>query len=166
MSVEIVRGAPALSEFRSEKLLQRLQAAELPVTEIYAEFMHFVDVEQKLDDAARSVLAKLLTYGPALAQHIPDGHLLVVTPRQGTISPWSSKATDIAHNCGLTQIHRIERGVAYYLTGSLSDEQIATAAALLHDRMTEMVLASFDQADILFAEAEPSALQSVDILKQ
>jgi phosphoribosylformylglycinamidine synthase len=163
--VEIVRGAPALSEFRTEKLLQRLQNAELPVTEVYAEFMHFVDVEQTLDDEATTVLTKLLTYGPALAAHIPDGNLLVVVPRQGTISPWSSKATDIAHNCGLTQIHRIERGIAYYLSGELTEAQLQQAAALIHDRMTEMVLRDLDEAQVLFHEAEPAKLKSIDILQ-
>ncbi|WP_417659635.1 phosphoribosylformylglycinamidine synthase [Pseudidiomarina sp.] len=163
--MEIVRGAPALSDFRTEKLLQRLQSAGLPVAEVYAEYMHFVDVEQKLDDDSNAVLAKLLTYGPALASHIPEGQLLVVVPRQGTISPWSSKATDIAHNCGLTQIHRIERGIAYYLSGNLSAEQQQQAAALIHDRMTEMVLDSLDEAAVLFTEAEPAPLQSIDILQ-
>lgn len=162
--MEIVRGAPALSDFRTEKLLQRLRAAELPVSELYAEFMHFVDVEQSLDSEANQVLAKLLTYGPALAPHVPQGQLVVVVPRQGTISPWSSKATDIAHNCGLTQIHRIERGIAYYLTGELSAAQMQQAAALLHDRMTEMVLGSLEQASVLFKEAEPAPLASIDIL--
>ncbi|WP_417666897.1 phosphoribosylformylglycinamidine synthase [Pseudidiomarina sp.] len=163
--MEIVRGAPALSDFRTEKLLQRLQSAGLPVAEVYAEYMHFVDVEQKLDDDSNAVLAKLLTYGPALASHIPEGQLIVVVPRQGTISPWSSKATDIAHNCGLTQIHRIERGIAYYLSGNLTAEQMQQAAALVHDRMTEMVLDSLDEAAVLFTEAEPAPLQSIDILQ-
>src|SRR5690606_27320788 len=164
MFVEIVRGAPALSEFRNEKLLQRLQQAGLPVKALYAEFVHFVHLEQALDDNARTVLTKLLTYGPALALHEPVGHLLVVVPRQGTISPWSSKATDIAHNCGLQQIHRIERGIAYYLEGDLTAEQQNKAAALLHDRMTEMVLRSFDEAVRLFQSATPAPLQSIDIL--
>ncbi|CUA87762.1 phosphoribosylformylglycinamidine synthase [Pseudidiomarina woesei] len=162
--MEIVRGAPALSDFRTEKLLQRLRAAELPVSELYAEFMHFVDVEHSLDSDENQVLAKLLTYGPTVAAHAPQGQLVVVVPRQGTISPWSSKATDIAHNCGLTQIHRIERGVAYYLTGDLSATQMQQAAALLHDRMTEMVLGSLEQASVLFKEAEPAPLASIDIL--
>lgn len=163
--MEIVRGAPALSEFRTEKLLQRLQNADLPVSEVYAEFMHFVDVEQTLDDEATTVLTKLLTYGPALAAHIPEGQLLVVVPRQGTISPWSSKATDIAHNCGLTQIHRIERGIAYYLSGDLTEAQLQQAAALIHDRMTEMVLRDLDDATVLFHEAEPAEVTSIDILQ-
>lgn len=162
--MEIVRGAPALSDFRTEKLLQRLQVAELPVTELYAEFVHFVDVEQPLASDANQVLGKLLSYGPSLVPHVPEGHLVVVVPRQGTISPWSSKATDIAHNCGLTQIHRIERGIAYYLTGELSAGQTQQAAALLHDRMTEMVLGSLEQASVLFKEAEPAPLASIDIL--
>ncbi len=162
--MEIVRGAPALSEFRTEKLLQRLQDAGLPVTEVYAEFMHFVDVQEALNSEATHVLDKLLTYGPERAQHAPEGKLVVVTPRQGTISPWSSKATDIAHNCGLTQINRIERGIAYYLSGALSADDEARATALLHDRMTEMVLPALEDATILFAEAEPKPLQSIDIL--
>ena len=162
--MEIVRGAPALSEFRTEKLLQRLQQADVPVQDIYAEYMHFVDVKSALDEADQHVLKKLLTYGPALAQHLPEGRLLVVTPRQGTISPWSSKATDIAHNCGLQQIRRIERGIVYYLEGELSEEQFATAQALLHDRMTETVMHSLQDAQTLFAAAEPAPLASVDIL--
>lgn len=163
--MEIVRGAPALSEFRNEKLLQRMQRAGLPVTAIYAEFVHFVHLEQALDDDARTVLGKLLTYGPALTSHTPEGELLIVVPRQGTVSPWSSKATDIAHNCGLTQIQRIERGTAYYLKGDFSAEQLKQAAALIHDRMAEMVLRDFHEGERLFHEAEPAPLQSVDILQ-
>ncbi|MDX1705625.1 phosphoribosylformylglycinamidine synthase [Pseudidiomarina sp.] len=162
--MEILRGAPALSAFRTEKLLQRLHQADLPVTDIYAEYMHFVDVSEKLDDQAQTILKKLLTYGPALAQHLPEGELLVVVPRQGTISPWSSKATDIAHNCGLQQIDRIERGLAYYLSGDLTAAQLDQAKALLHDRMTEMVLDEMSAAEVLFNEAEPAELQSIDIL--
>lgn len=162
--MEIVRGAPALSEFRSAKLLQRLQQAELPVTDIYAEFMHFIDTQQPLDDAAHDVLKKLLTYGPALAQHIPEGELLAVVPRRGTISPWSSKATDIAHNCGLNAIRRIERGIAYYVQGNLNAEQLQQAQALLHDRMTEMVLHELSAAKQLFDAAEPAPVRSVDII--
>ncbi|RUO69859.1 phosphoribosylformylglycinamidine synthase [Pseudidiomarina sediminum] len=162
--MEIVRGAPALSEFRTEKLLKRLQQADVPVQDIYAEFMHFVDVTAPLNDEQQQVLRKLLTYGPALAQHLPEGRLLLVTPRQGTISPWSSKASDIAHNCGLQQVRRIERGIAYYLTGTLSDADVERAQAILHDRMTESVMDDMQAASCLFAAAEPAPLASVDIL--
>ncbi|RUO75680.1 phosphoribosylformylglycinamidine synthase [Pseudidiomarina taiwanensis] len=162
--MEIVRGAPALSEFRADKLLQRLTEAGFAVTEVYAEFVHFVETNAALTDSANQVLAKLLTYGPERAAHTPAGELFLVVPRAGTISPWSSKATDIAHNCGLSEIQRIERGVAYYLTGDVSTEQRDKIAALLHDRMTEMVLGELTEADVLFQHAEPGRLTSVDIL--
>ncbi|MDN7129883.1 phosphoribosylformylglycinamidine synthase [Pseudidiomarina sp. 1APR75-15] len=162
--MEIVRGAPALSEFRTEKLLQRLHQADVPAQDVYAEYVHFVDVTASLSDDEQQVLKKLLTYGPALAQHLPAGALLAVVPRVGTISPWSSKATDIAHNCGLDKIRRLERGMVYYLEGELDEEQLQRASAVLHDRMTEMVLRDLDEADALFAAATPEPLTSVDIL--
>ncbi|MEX1221050.1 MAG: phosphoribosylformylglycinamidine synthase [Idiomarina sp.] len=165
--MEILRGAPALSDFRVVKLTERLQQSGVPVTSVYAEYMHFAELSEKaLSDTDEAILKKLLTYGPALPQHLPEGHLLLVTPRLGTISPWSSKATDIAHNCGLSQVIRIERGIAYYLEGNLSEEQLAQAAALLHDRMTETVLRDHDQASKLFQHAEPTELRSIDILAE
>jgi len=167
--VEILRGAPALSDFRVTKLTERLQQAGVPIISIYAEFMHFVECKGKdaaLTDSESDTLKKLLTYGPALTPHIPAGQLLLVTPRVGTISPWSSKATDIAHNCGLEKIRRIERGIAYYLEGELSAEQVQIAKGILHDRMTETVLADHDSAKQLFQHAEPTPLSSVDILSE
>ncbi|CAB0151558.1 Phosphoribosylformylglycinamidine synthase [Pseudidiomarina piscicola] len=162
--MEIVRGAPALSEFRTEKLMQRLRQADVPVRALYAEYMHFVDATAALSNDEQQVLHKLLTYGPALAQHLPEGRLLAVVPRAGTISPWSSKATDIAHNCGLEKVRRLERGVAYYLDGELDNQQVQNAQAILHDRMTEMVIEDLQHAERLFATAEPAPLSSVDIL--
>ncbi|QSX35428.1 phosphoribosylformylglycinamidine synthase [Shewanella avicenniae] len=163
--MEIIRGAPALSAFRVQKLLQACAAAELPVSDIYAEYIHLADLTAQLDDDAKSKLAKMLTYGPSIESHEPQGQLLFVTPRPGTISPWSSKATDIAHNCGLNQIKRIERGIAYYITASdLTDAQFAQVKALLHDRMMEIVLGSFEAADVLFARTEPAPFVSVNIL--
>ena len=122
--MEILRGSPALSAFRINKLLARFQAARLPVNNIYAEYVHFADLNAPLNDDEHAQLERLLKYGPALASHAPQGKLLLVTPRPGTISPWSSKATDIAHNCGLQQVNRLERGVAYYIeAGTLTNEQ-------------------------------------------
>src|SRR5690606_9638240 len=108
----ILRGAPALSDFRIQKLLDQCAQSSLTVSNIYAEFMHFADVSSALTDAQQHTLDKLLTYGPAIASHEPRGQLILVTPRPGTISPWSSKATDIARNCGLNQVKRLERGIA------------------------------------------------------
>ena len=121
--MEILRGAPALSGFRVSKLLRSFEEMGLPIRDLYAEFVHFADLSAPLDAEARETLGKLLTYGPTIAEHAPTGLLFLVTPRPGTISPWSSKATDIAHNCGLKQISRLERGIAYYLeTPALSAE--------------------------------------------
>ena len=160
----ILRGAPALSDFRVQKILARCQQAQLPVTNVYAEFMHFADLTAELSADEQTKLEKLLTYGPTIAEHTPAGTLILVTPRPGTISPWASKATDIAHNCGLSQVHRVERGIAYYVEGNLSAEQTAEVAALLHDRMTEATHTDMADAAKLFRHDEPRPMSSVDIL--
>ena len=160
----ILRGAPALSDFRVQKILARCQQAQLPVTNVYAEYAHFADLTTELSSDEQTKLEKLLTYGPTIAEHTPAGTLVLVTPRPGTISPWASKATDIAHNCGLTQVHRVERGIAYYVEGDLNAEQVSQVAALLHDRMTEATHSSLDAAEQLFRTDSPSEMSSVDIL--
>ncbi|HAW92073.1 TPA: phosphoribosylformylglycinamidine synthase, partial [Candidatus Azambacteria bacterium] len=162
----ILRGAPALSEFRIAKLLDQCAERTLPVITIYAEFIHFADNSAALSSDEQSTLDKLLTYGPAIASHEPVGQLLLVTPRPGTISPWSSKASDIAHNCGLTKIKRLERGMAYYIESSraLSASEVAAVSGLLHDRMMEVVFTELNQAEALFQRAAPAQLSSVDII--
>lgn len=96
----------------------------MPIGDIYAEYVHFADVSAPLNNDEQAKLARLLKYGPSLAEHEPQGRLLLVTPRPGTISPWSSKATDIAHNCGLNKVLRLERGLAFYIHApTLNDEQ-------------------------------------------
>jgi phosphoribosylformylglycinamidine synthase len=161
----VLRGTPALSDFRIEKYLAQFVEHSLPVTGVYAEYTHFVMVSESLNEQENSILTKLLTYGPAVQEHKPEGVLFIVTPRPGTISPWSSKSTDIAHNCGLDKVHRLERGVAYYLqTEHLTDAQLAAVKALLHDRMTEVTIPSFQAAQMLFVKSDPTALTSVDML--
>ncbi|WP_345868872.1 phosphoribosylformylglycinamidine synthase [Shewanella algae] len=163
--MEIIRGAPALSAFRVQKLMQACEAAQLPVKQIYAEYVHLAYLSEALNPDDQAQLSKILTYGPAIESHEPQGTLLFVTPRPGTISPWSSKATDIAHNCGLKQVKRLERGLAYYVeSDALSSEQLKSLKALLHDRMMEVVLDSFEAADVLFARTEPKPFVSVNIL--
>ena len=160
----ILRGAPALSEFRVNKILARCKQSQLPVTNVYAEYAHFADLTSPLSVDEQTKLEKLLTYGPTIAEHTPAGTLILVTPRPGTISPWASKATDIAHNCGLKQVHRVERGIAYYIEGELSAEQLAQATALLHDRMTEATHTELEAAAQLFRNDSPREMSSVDIL--
>ncbi len=164
--MEILRGSPALSEFRVNKLLERCHELDLPITSIYAEFTHFADVATTLTVDEQAKLTSLLTYGPTIAEHEPKGLLLLVTPRPGTISPWSSKSTDIARNCGLTSIKRLERGTAYYVESSsaLTMSQLSELKALLHDRMMEVVLDNVEAAAALFIQAQPAAVKSVDIL--
>ncbi|MBW4967472.1 phosphoribosylformylglycinamidine synthase [Pseudoalteromonas sp. CR1] len=160
----ILRGAPALSEFRVNKILARCQQSQLPVTNVYAEYAHFADLTSPLSVDEQTKLEKLLTYGPTIAEHTPAGTLVLVTPRPGTISPWASKATDIAHNCGLKQVHRVERGIAYYIEGELSAEQLGQVTALLHDRMTEATHTELEAAAQLFRNDSPREMSSVDIL--
>ncbi|MET3704790.1 phosphoribosylformylglycinamidine synthase [Citrobacter sp. UYEF32] len=163
--MEILRGSPALSAFRINKLLARFQAARLPVSNIYAEYVHFADVNDRLNEEELTRLQRLLKYGPNLSSHTPTGKLLLVTPRPGTISPWSSKATDIAHNCDLGKINRLERGVAYYVEAStLNEAQWASVAAELHDRMMETVFTAEADAARLFEHHQPAPVQSVDLL--
>lgn len=165
--IKNLRGAPALSDFRVQKLLAQCAELALPVTDVYAEFAHFAKLNTALATNEASVLQQLLTYGPTIEEHEPQGQFLLVTPRPGTISPWSSKATDIAHNCGLTQVDRLERGLAYYITlsdgASLTVEQKTQLTSLLHDRMMESVFTDFSDAEQLFASSEPGKLTAIDI---
>lgn len=161
-----LRGAPALSEFRRSKLLHVLQS-ELPqVHGLYAEYTHFAQLDGELSSEQRRVLDAILTYGPNQAAEAPAGQLVLVVPRPGTISPWSSKATDIAHNCGLQAVKRLERGIAYYLQSAspLSAAQLELAAGQLHDRMVEAVLLDSSEARALFGQDQPTPLYEVDVL--
>lgn len=164
-----LRGAPALSAFRHAKLLAALRDAVPEVEALHADYVHFVDHQEDFDDSAREVLAQLLTYGPVRdgADAESEGQLFLVVPRLGTLSPWSSKATDIAHNCGLHQVRRIERGIAYRVTlgGKLDEATFAALVAVLHDPMTETVLADASDAAKLFEQHEPAPLGRVDVLE-
>ncbi|MFK3908549.1 phosphoribosylformylglycinamidine synthase [Pseudomonas monteilii] len=160
----ILRGAPALSAFRHGKLLEQLSQKVPAVSGLYAEFAHFAEVDGELTAEQQQVLGRLLKYGPSVPVQEPAGRLFLVVPRLGTISPWASKATDIAHNCGLGNVRRLERGIAYFVAGELSDAEAAMVAAHLHDRMTQRVLSQLEQAADLFSHAQPRPMTSVDIL--
>ena len=159
-------GAPAFSQFRLDKRLEDLRAACPVVTGVAARHMHFADLERDLDETELRLLKRLLTYGPSRAVAFPEGEFLLVVPRFGTISPWSSKATDIAHNCGLGMVRRLERGTAWHLVTRrpLEAEELDTVAALLHDRMTESVVRRVDEVARLFERHPPAPLGAVDLL--
>ena len=125
----ILRGAPALSDFRTQKLVQDLQAAGLPVKDVTTAFIHVAELTAELTAEERSILEKLLTYGPHREAHEPQGLLQIVAPRPGTISPWSSKASDIAGICGLDKVKRIERTVAYWIDLAGATPTAAQSAA-------------------------------------
>ena len=177
----ILPGSNALSVFRSQRLLNQLQAAAPAIAAVQARFVHFIDSSAPLSIEDTEKLTAMLTYGEPMPETLYEGSTVefIVIPRLGTISPWASKATDIAHNCGLAHVHRIERGVAYKVVlksgilGSslgapkkLSDEEAANVAALLHDRMTETVLRNADDAAQLFQELEGKPLEAIDVLGQ
>ena len=166
----ILPGAPCFSEFRCSRILARLHAAKCGVDTVDARYMYFVETREPLDQGAREVLQSLLSCGPEGDLdgdlETSDGARFLVVPRVGTISPWSSKATDIAHNCGLNQIQRIERGVAFMLAGpGASDAALrGQIEELLHDRMVEAVLDNTADAAALFSHQKPRPLTHIDVL--
>ncbi|MCS6997126.1 MAG: phosphoribosylformylglycinamidine synthase [Casimicrobiaceae bacterium] len=157
----LLRGANALPAFREQKLVASLAAYR--VRAISAEYWHFVKLARELTREERTQLEALLAYGAAADASEGHTHSFLVVPRLGTISPWSSKATDIARNCGLDAVERIERGVWFWVVtdGRPSAEARRAIEAACHDRMTESVLASLNEAERLFVETAPQPLATV-----
>jgi len=175
-TVLIIPGSSVLSDFRRERLLRRLAARNLPVSDIHAQACHFIGLDGALDEAGQARLQALLDDGRAIPAPVTERHAarFLVIPRLGTISPWASKATDIARHCGLPQVHRIERGVRYTvvpergLLGSraLDADQLAAVAACVHDRMTETVVDDDFDGRALFAPLAGQPVQTVPVLAQ
>ncbi|WP_306555471.1 phosphoribosylformylglycinamidine synthase [Acidovorax sp.] len=164
-------GGNALSSFRAQQLQPALEAIHPKISGIAARFVHLVATDAAPTPTEQERLAALLTYGDPYAGP-EDGAVLIVTPRLGTLSPWASKATDIARNCGIA-IRRVERITEYRIslksgllgkTPELTAEQLAQVAALLHDRMTESVVADRSAAAALFTELQPAPMEHVDVL--
>lgn len=168
-------GASALSDFRQARLLETLARIDPNIVGVRGQYLHFVNSAEPLTDEDTNRIHALMHYGAPFEEQKERGNVatFMVVPRFGTVSPWASKATDIAHHCGLTQVRRIERGVEYTVVlksgllggkKTLTDEARAQAAAALHDRMTENVAPSRDHALHLFDELPAKPLQTVDIL--
>ena len=169
----ILEGGNALSDFRIQQLVPRLQAICPDVVGLSGRYLHLVASVTSLEDTAQQTLKQLLTYGdPAPSEaNAAASWTLCVSPRLGTVSPWASKATDIAHNCGLS-VRRIERLVSYRLkfaadlhVTQLSVDVKLALADLLHDRMTESILSQASDALALFNELEAQPLLHVDVLQ-
>jgi len=151
-------GSPAHSEFRLTKLQQQLAGRGISVDALASAYIHLVDCDAgALDESALEKLQNLLDYGPAMQSRRVEGQRFYVVPRPGTISPWASKATDIAHNCGLSAIRRVERGIVYHI-----DSRDAVPLELLHDRMIESVFSQVDDCAALFQHHEPRPLVEID----
>jgi phosphoribosylformylglycinamidine synthase len=162
-------GTPALSEFRLSRVLAAIARDVPQVLAVDARYVHLVDTARQCDAREDAVLRRLLTYGPRTDEAFAGGGSALqyfVVPRPGTISPWSSKATDIAHNCGLDFIRRVERGTLWTvrLAEPVVDALSAKIASHLHDRMVEAVLPSPESAAALFDVERPRPLRSVDLL--
>ena len=171
LHLSFFEGGNALSDFRIQQLLPKLAQMSPHIQGLAARFVHLVATEQPLQGDQQQTLAALLAYGEPYSGPA-DGPVIVVSPRLGTVSPWASKATDIAHNCGLS-VRRVERITEYRLvlkTGllgglkALSQDQLGQVVALLHDRMTESALASRDEAQALFTALQAAPMEHVDVL--
>ncbi len=158
-------GAPALSPFRLDHALRALQAEDERVTALSCRWLHFVDESRPLAEAELGLLGKLLTYGPRTELHEERGQRVLVTPRVGTESPWSSKATDIVHVCGLDAVRRVERGTVYFIraTAALDEAELRRLAAHLHDRMTESIWTESIDPQGLFHGAAARPLRIVNL---
>ncbi|MEO8859529.1 MAG: phosphoribosylformylglycinamidine synthase, partial [Burkholderiaceae bacterium] len=170
LHISFFDGGNALSTFRSQQLLRTMQAVHARIGRVAARFVHLVASTAPLAAEREQQVTALLQYGEPYAGP-QDGLLVLVTPRLGTVSPWASKATDIAHSCGLP-VRRIERVTEYRITlkagvfgkPSLETAQLDAITALLHDRMTESVLLERFQARALFTPLPPASLARVDVL--
>ncbi len=177
LHLRFFEGGNAVSDFKVQQLLPRLAGISDKINGLSARFVHLASFDGEPGEATLQRLGELLTYGePATPAHAEleaaGAPALLVMPRLGTVSPWASKATDIAHNCGLS-LHRVERLVEYRVglksgllgkKGSLSEAQLRAVADLLHDRMTENVSLDRSQAQALFTELHPAPMEQVDVL--
>lgn len=160
-------GARALSDFRAARVLAALQRVSSNIEAVSGRFVHFVHASRELTKAEEERLASLLTYGDA-AENVRADLAFMVVPRLGTISPWASKATDIVKNCGIEGVLRVERGTVYSLAlkAPLTEEEAAQAAGVLHDRMTESVVARDFPAEKLFVELEGRPMATVALVEE
>jgi phosphoribosylformylglycinamidine synthase len=171
MHIVDLEGGNALSAFRAQALLPGLQSVHPQIHAIHARYLHWVWLNHPLDAHSVKKLKDLLTYGDPYVGP-SRGQVLIIAPRVGTVSPWASKATDIAHNCGL-QVRRVERVTEYRFSldpspsgshATLSADDLTRCGVLLHDRMTESVLPNREAVPRLFDEQKGMLMQQVDIL--
>ncbi|SMN01645.1 Phosphoribosylformylglycinamidine synthase, synthetase subunit / Phosphoribosylformylglycinamidine synthase, glutamine amidotransferase subunit [uncultured Candidatus Thioglobus sp.] len=158
--IKTFKNTQALTPFKQARLNKALSAVGVRL--VVSEFVHFLDLESALDEGQIRHIEHLLSYAESCDMN--GEHSIIVIPRLGTISPWSSKATDILHLCDIHQIKRIERGIIYHFEGEIADKQ--AILNIIMDKMTESELPSIDEAHTIFADFEPRAFSSIDILNK
>ncbi len=169
--MQVMFGASALSTFSTSKLLRSLQSCCPKVSNVKARYVHLIHSTEPLSTVEIETANQLLCYGEPYSGQADDGGellLRIVCPRPGTISPWSSKATDIFTNCGLANVVRVERVIQYEigLDGDSTQSQVSQIDQLIHDRMTQSIMDSIEQAAVLFQSSEPRPVQAIPLLEQ
>jgi phosphoribosylformylglycinamidine synthase len=160
-----LQGGPVLTESGNSILKSQMTSVGVNVSDVRSSYIHFLDLKNDLSEDEMVKARKLLTYGPQSEKTSLDGSTsLIVIPRFGTISPWSSKATDIFKNCGLANVNRVERAKAYFFDRKLSDTEVSVVTGLVSDRMVEVVIFQESEAKKLFEHQNPKAFASVDII--
>ena len=157
-------GIQALRNFKVRNLNEKINTAFPNIKLLSSEYIHFVETNNKLSNKNQLVLDKLLNYSPLLDTS-NSLQKIIITPRIGTISPWSSKATDICQLCSLDEIKRIERGIIYHFSQEIKSEELEAILNFIMDRMTESHLRNTDDSSLLFEELKPKSYKSIDILK-
>jgi len=161
--ISIHSGIQALRNFKVKTLQEKLQSKLPNLSLLCTEYIHFIDSDTKLNPEDKFHLDKLLNYAPSInTSNSIDS--FIVTPRQGTISPWSSKATDIAHLCSLKQITKLERGINYHFNRQLKTEELDIILNIIMDKMTESCLNNIEDVGLLFNELEPKECQNIDVM--
>ena len=157
-------GIQALRNFKVRDLNEKINTAFPHIKLLSSEYIHFVETDNELSNKNQLILDKLLNYSPQLDTS-NSLQKIIITPRVGTISPWSSKATDICQLCSLNEIKRIERGIIYHFSQEIKSEELEAILNFVMDRMTESHLRNIDDSSLLFDELKPNSYKSIDILK-
>ncbi|ALB02201.1 phosphoribosylformylglycinamidine synthase [Francisella persica ATCC VR-331] len=163
--IRIFKGLSAFSSFRREKILADVKKISSKVESISAQYIHVVEIDQELNSKQEQIIKSLLNYNREYGLAQPKGHTFMTAPRVGTISPWSSKATDIIRNTGINEVKRVERAVLFGVEGQVSATELKEIENLVHDRMVEEIFSSKDDLQRLFEARTPRALEFINVLE-
>ncbi|AJI52505.1 phosphoribosylformylglycinamidine synthase [Francisella philomiragia] len=163
--IKIFEGLSALSPFKREKILADAKKISNKVESVSAQYIHVVELGAELDSEQENIVKSLLNYNREYGSAEPKGHTFITAPRVGTISPWSSKATDIIRNTGISAVKRVERAVLFGIEGQVFDSELRAIENLVHDRMVEEVFSCKEDLHRLFSVTAPKELETVNVLE-